>query len=766
MRQVYKPREFARQAMRLFSEHRRCALWAYPGTGKCHGFDTPILMADGSIRMVQDVREGDQLMGPNGGPRHVWGVTSGRGPLYRVTPVKGDPYVVNEDHVLSLSYYGKIVNVSVREYLQRAPTFRERAKGWRAPTIERFHRPQRPLEVPPYVAGCYLGDGTTGRHQDRLTQTLRTDRGQPNPVLDALRATGLIHKEGIPSAYLYAPAADRRELLAGMVDTDGHTTNGGVGWISKSEQMAKDFAFLCRSLGLACYIRKCRKGIRTTGFVGTYWRAFVSGDLSTIPMRDKPCPPRRQIKNVRHTGITVESIGEGDYYGFCVSDDHLYLLGDFTVTHNTSLVLTFLEQLYTLGGESRPTLVVAPRRVAQNVWSEEVAKWEHLRGLDVVRLMGTPAERRRALAVDAPIYVINYEGLQWLEQELQKQRRSWPFGIGVADESTRIKNYRLTRGGMRARILARHAHIDMNRWINLTGTPAANGLQDLWGQTWYLDEGERLGRTYGAFQERWFRPVITKRGVKWLPTQYAEAEIYERLDDICLTLDPRDWYDLSEVYSVTVKVKLSKKVMAQYRALEQESYLRLGEEKTITAFSANALTMKCRQLAGGAVYHDDDSSRWHEVHGEKLDALDEIIADTGEDKLLVVYHFRSDLARLKKRYRDALDLGTDAGLAAAKAGKGGRIWLAQPGSLAHGVDGLQRHCHTVVFFAQDWSHENRTQVIDRVGPMRQFQIGSKELVRVFYLVAEGTLDEVIAQRRDGKASVEAALMDYMKRKYE
>lgn len=426
----------------------------------------------------------------------------------------------------------------------------------------------------------------------------------------------------------------------------------------------------------------------------------------------------------------------------------------------TLLTLTHLDILHRVWGESAPTLVLAPLRVARDGWPTEVKKWKHLRGLEVVPVVGSANERRAALRRDAQVYTTNYEQLPWLVEELGDR---WPFRTVVADESTKLKGFRLRQGTMRAQALAKVAHTKAERWINLTGTPASNGLEDLWGQTWFLDAGRRLGRTFSAFRDRWFRPIKVGQFNRWVPTEWAQEEIQQRLADICLTLDPKDWFDMRDPIVNVVHVDLPASAKVKYRELERELFTMIGSTE-IEVMNAAARSMKCLQLANGAAYVDPErygDGAWVEVHSEKLDALEELADETGDDPLLVTYQFRSDLVRLLKRFPDALDLSRKDHLEAAKAGKG-KIWLGHPASMGHGVDGLQEHCNTVVFFAQDWNLELHDQVLERVGPMRQLQAGKNRPVFLHYIVARGTIDEVVMERRSGKRSVQELLLEYMK----
>lgn len=437
----------------------------------------------------------------------------------------------------------------------------------------------------------------------------------------------------------------------------------------------------------------------------------------------------------------------------------------------TVLTLTHVANGIDLAGDSFPTLVVAPKRVARDGWTAECAKWEHLKHLDVVPIMGDVDTRKAALrrVGNAQVFTINYDILPWLIDELEDAGRAWPFRRVVPDEATKLKGYRVQQGGVRAQALGKVAHKQVSEWINLTGTPSPNGLKDLWGQTWFIDAGQRLGRSYSAFEERWFAykrvkdAVSHKVGILPVIMPFAQEQIMDRLKDICLSLDPRDWFDLQEPIVNVIPVQLPALARKKYRELEREMFTQLGGFD-VEVFNAAGLTNKCLQACNGAVYLDPQrygKGAWVEVHTEKLDALEEHCDATGDDPLLVAYQFQSDLARLKRRFPDALDLAQDDELAQAKAGKG-KLWLAHPQSVGHGIDGLQQWCNRVVFFAQDWNLEFHDQVLERVGPMRQYQEGRSDGFFMDYIVVEDTIDEVVMARRDSKRSVQDCLMDFMK----
>lgn len=368
----------------------RAPLFVAPtGAGKCLGRGTPVLMFDGTIKPVEHVIVGDFLMGPDSVARRVASTCSGREALYRVCPTKGDSFVVNESHILSLKmtpsgdgakcgseFYsdGDIVNVSVANYLQTSATFRHRAKAWRAPID--FPAQEFPQDLPPYLLGVWLGDGharnggISGMDHEVVSEIgnyaaahgmyVRTEevegkcpnyfitRGRhwpgrghrTNPFLRALHKLGLLRNKHIPHVYLSNSRHVRLEVLAGLIDTDGSLSNGGYDFISKEERLSDGVCFLARSLGLAAYKKACKKTCTNNGAVGDYFRVSISGDCSIIPcrIRRKKPLPRRQKKSVLVTGFKLEPIGDGEYFGFEIEGpDRLFLLGDFTVTHNTIL---------------------------------------------------------------------------------------------------------------------------------------------------------------------------------------------------------------------------------------------------------------------------------------------------------------------------------------------------------------------------------------------------------------------------------------------
>jgi SNF2 family DNA or RNA helicase len=440
-------------------------------------------------------------------------------------------------------------------------------------------------------------------------------------------------------------------------------------------------------------------------------------------------------------------------------------------TGKTVSTLTVIDSLI-MAGYSRPAIIFAPLRVAQSTWPDELAKWEHLSGLTISPVVGTPKERAAALRRDAAIYTTNYENIPWLFDHLAEQRRAWPFGIVVPDEATRLKSarpsirvskngkeYVQAAGAKRVRELARIAHTPglIDRIIELTGTPAPNGLADLWGQLWFLDGGQRLGRTFEGFTQRWFRPKRDGYGV--VPLAHAEREIHERIADICLTVDFDG--ELPPAINNTIYVDLPAKARKLYRDMEKEMFMELAGHE-VEAFNAAARTMKCLQVANGAAYVDDEH-HWAEVHDVKLQALESIVEEAAGMPVIVAYQFRSDLARLLKAFPKGRHLDRDPETLRAFRRGEFPLLFAHPASAGHGVDGLQDATNIMAFFGHDWNLETYQQMRERIGPVRQAQSGLNRPVFYHHIVARGTVDELVMERRESKREVQDILLDAMRR---
>lgn len=458
--------------------------------------------------------------------------------------------------------------------------------------------------------------------------------------------------------------------------------------------------------------------------------------------------------------------------------DFQWLIADYIVQHarcgvfvpmgmgKTLAVLLAIVMCRMLGEYLGKVLVVAPLRVARTTWPDEVYGWPQTRHLRVSVITGTEAERRAALRADADIYTINYDNLQWLEKQLGG---SWPFGWVVADESTKLKGFRTRQGTARAKVLGKYAHSQfIQRFTQLTGTPAPNGVKDLWACGWFIDRGKRLGDNFTAFEKRWFRRDFMGYNIE--PHPHSQKEIEDALKDCCFSLDVRDYFDIKDPIVSVRKVFLPEPVMKQYRKMEGTMLSELRDIftnrlHTIEAANAATKTMKCLQMANGAAYVGEGSIAWTEVHDEKLQMLESIVEEAAGMPVLVAYHFKSDLARLKKKFPKGKVL--DKNPQTVKDWNNGKIPIlfVHPASAGHGLS-LQHGGNILVYFSVNWNLEEHEQVKERIGPVRQMQSGYDRPVFVYYILAANTIDEVVLERLKTKGDVQTILLKALKQRSE
>lgn len=394
-------------------------------------------------------------------------------------------------------------------------------------------------------------------------------------------------------------------------------------------------------------------------------------------------------------------------------------------------------------------LVIAPKRVAEDTWSRESEKWDHLRHLKISKILGGREQRLHALENDADIYIINRENVKWLVDQCQAKRR-WPFDMVVIDELSSFKSSK----SQRFRALKKATPL-IKRIVGLTGTPTPNGLLDLWPQIYLLDRGERLGKTISGYRERYFLPR-QRNGYtvfNWELKEGADRAIHEKIKDICISMSAEDYLQLPERMNNIIQVQLSEKEMALYRTMEKEQILTL-EDSDIVALSAGTVAGKLLQMANGAVY--DQEGGYRIIHDRKLEALEEII-DTTDEPVLVFYNFQHDYDRLAERlqkyFPKSLDTADDI-----QDWNGGkiRILLAHPASVGHGLN-IQDGGRTIIWFGLTWSLELYQQANARL-----YRQGQRKNVIIHHLVAAGTIDEQVMAALEKKDTGQRALLDALK----
>ncbi len=418
----------------------------------------------------------------------------------------------------------------------------------------------------------------------------------------------------------------------------------------------------------------------------------------------------------------------------------------------TVTTLTAIRELKYNRFAVRRVLVIAPKKVAEGTWTREKDKWDHTRILRVSPVLGSQAKRIRALNTPADLYIINRENVCWL---VDYYRNSWPFDMVVVDESSSFKSHSAKRFKALAGVSGK-----INRMVELTGTPSPNGLEDLWSQVYLLDGGERLGKRYTQFRERYFQP--DRRGADGMVYSYAakpgtEQSILDKISDICISMKAEDYLQLPDITYHEIPVELDAKAEKAYRELERKMVLELPEEEEISVTSAAALSNKLLQLANGAVYDEDRSV--HEVHGCKIEAFLELVESLQGKPVLVFYNFQHDRERILKalsgsglRVRELKTTWDEddwnAGLI--------DILLTHPASSAYGLN-LQQGGNHVVWFGLTWNYELYTQANKRLH--RQ---GQTEKVIIHHLVCTGTRDEDVMRALEKKDDVQNWVMESLK----
>lgn len=398
-------------------------------------------------------------------------------------------------------------------------------------------------------------------------------------------------------------------------------------------------------------------------------------------------------------------------------------------------------------------LVIAPKKVAEGTWTKEAAKWDHTKMLRVSPVLGSQAKRIRALNTPADLYVINRENVCWL---VDYYRNAWPFDMVVIDESSSFKSHSAKRFKALAGISSR-----ISRMVELTGTPSPNGLADLWSQVYLLDGGERLGKRYSQFRERYFQP--DKRGADGMVYSYeakpgTEESILAKISDICISMKAEDYLELPDLTYHEVLVELDKKSWKAYQDLERKMILELPEDdELISVTSAAALSNKLLQLANGAVY--DEDRQVHEVHDCKIEAFLELVESLQGKPVLVFYNYQHDRERiLKALAKSGLRIRELKTTQDEDDWNAGRIdiLLTHPASSAYGLN-LQQGGNHVIWFGLTWNYELYTQANKRLH--RQGQVNK---VIIHHLVSTGTRDEDVMAALRRKDDVQNWVMESLK----
>jgi SNF2 family DNA or RNA helicase len=390
-------------------------------------------------------------------------------------------------------------------------------------------------------------------------------------------------------------------------------------------------------------------------------------------------------------------------------------------------------------------LVVAPLRVANSVWAQEAQKWSHLKALRVSVCTGPSKKRLGALQMDADIYVINRENVEWLVEHYGTR---WPFDMVVIDESSSFKNASSKRFKAMRRVLPYTQYMAL-----LTGTPSPNGLIDLWSQIYLIDFGQSLGRTMTAYKQRFFEADYM--GYKFKARDGSEGSIHNLIAPFTVHMSAEDYLDLPPRIDLTIKTQMPDAALQKYKDFERTLLAELDDGDVVEAMTAAVLANKLLQYANGGLY-TDDKKNWSEIHSAKLDALAEILEDNAGENVLVSYNYRFDLERLQKRFPDAVVLDKQQETIDRWNRGEIRLLLAHPASAGHGLN-IQAGGSLIVWFGMTWSLENYLQFNARLH--RQ---GQTKPVRIIHLVTEDTIDERVLAALGNKEKSQSALLKALK----
>lgn len=419
----------------------------------------------------------------------------------------------------------------------------------------------------------------------------------------------------------------------------------------------------------------------------------------------------------------------------------------------TVSTLTAIQELREIGFIDK-VLIIAPKKVAQVTWKDEINNWEHLQGLRISVIDGTAAQRRAAMMADADIYTVSRDNVVWLVVEHGGVKL--PYDMVVIDELSSFKNY----ASKRFKALRRVRKF-IPRVVGLTGTPAPNGLIDLWAQMFLIDEGKRLGKTITGYRDRFFTAgrrngdIVYQWDLK-SPAEETEQKISDLIKDICISMSAEDYLKMPDKLMYYDRVKLSDKDFKAYKTFEREQVLEFIESgETITAASAAALSNKLQQFANGAMY--DADRKVLQLHDEKVEKLKELVEAANGQPVLVAYSFRHDLDKIMEALKEykPVKLEKPEQIADWNAGKI-NVLVTHPASAGHGLN-LQKGGHIMIWYGLTWALELYQQFNARL-----YRQGQKKPVSIHHIIATDTVDEKIIKSLDGKDTTQRSLMDAIK----
>ncbi|MFV0382340.1 MAG: SNF2-related protein [Breznakia sp.] len=432
-------------------------------------------------------------------------------------------------------------------------------------------------------------------------------------------------------------------------------------------------------------------------------------------------------------------------HDYIINHDKCGLIVDMGLG-KTVITLSAIQDLMYDYFSVQKVLVVAPLRVAQLTWSDEIEKWDHL-NLTISKVLGSVVKRKEALKTKADIYIVNRENVVWLVDYIGKD---FDFDMVVVDEWSSFKNSKSKRFRALKKVMP---YVD--RFVGLTGTPSPNGYLDLWGQMYLIDQGDRLYPTMTRYRDAFFSPGRRNGHIifEWDLRDGAKERIQQKMGDVCISLQAKDWLEMPERIDRKIFVDLDEKVMADYKRFEAQSILEYEEDKALIGTHAGALTNKLLQYANGAVYNENREVV--QIHDEKINALNELIEGANGKSVLVFYSYKHDLAKIMNHFPEARTLDGEKDFKNWNAGKT-ELLVCHPASMGHGLN-MQDGGNIIVWFGLTWSLELYLQANARL-----YRQGQKQKVIVYHIMAKDTHDEDVMRSLENKKVNQNELIEAVK----
>lgn len=795
---------YQRFAAEFVKNRKFSGLYLDMGLGKATDDNTLIPTPHGQKR-VGDVVVGDQLFDRKGQPTTVTAIYPHKNKrAFKVTLKDGRSFICCDEHLIPYFAYSQAKRIKVKPLSEMINSYkttkfqngRESTKyNYRIPQNEAVEYPEQNHHIHPYVLGVLIGDGmlkecslamssnepdVVYKAADLMNIPRENVKKRPNtytwaftkhanlkPIQKELVRLGLRHTGSytkfIPEEYLYDSKENRIELLKGLLDTDGcvnisHKGSLHYSYSTMNKQLANQIRTLCLSLGF---------GVNVNEYV-------YDGKLHDISVRiftsETIVSSKKQTAKVaqgtykstydRMTPIVdIQEVEPRDMTCFTVdNEEHLYLINDYIVTHNTLITLTALSELGQAGAIRGHILVIAPKKIAVNTWPSEVLKWDHTKNARFKVLAGIPKKKRDQLLetiyTDPPsFYFVNPELIPSLVKDLGA---NWPFQNIVIDEVQTFKSYNSQRFKAIQKIRPQ-----VDRVIALTGTPAPNSLMDLWPQITLLDGGNRLGKNITAFRETYFNPGRrTPQGYpyEWWIKAGHEDIIYEKISDIVISMKSADYLEMPKLTFNNVVVEMSPAEEKVYAQLKKDHVLPLLDGNEITSANAATLSAQLLQLANGAIYTDPDTKDIAVLHERKLDAMEQIIDSSQGQPLLVFYWFKHDMKRLQARFGDEIEIFDGSPEHLAKWNRGEiPVLLCHPASAGFGLN-FQEGGHIIVWFGLP----NHNLGLYLQSNARLFRQGQKHPVIIHHIVTKDTVDAKVLASLSEKEDNQNELIDAVK----